>query len=83
MDLAGLIWKGPGCGERGRREDRRRDAHRREALLSLQPAGGPTGVGDPSGQAYWQAGKSVAHIDRIEPAGDIIRRFRAAVSETS
>jgi len=28
---------------------------------------------------YWQAGKSVATIDRIEPAGDIVRRFKAAV----
>lgn len=27
---------------------------------------------------YWQAGKSVATIDRIEPAGAIIRRFAAA-----
>jgi len=26
----------------------------------------------------WQAGKSVAGIDRIEPAGDIVRRFAAA-----
>jgi nitronate monooxygenase len=24
---------------------------------------------------YWQAGRSVAGIDRIEPAGDIVRRF--------
>jgi nitronate monooxygenase len=29
---------------------------------------------------YWQAGKSVAGIDRIEPAGEIVRRFAAAVS---
>lgn len=29
---------------------------------------------------YWQAGKSVAGIDRIEPAGDIVRRFRDAAS---
>ena len=29
-------------------------------------------------QDYWQAGKSVAHIDRIEPAGDIVRRFAEA-----
>jgi nitronate monooxygenase len=28
---------------------------------------------------YWQAGKSVAGIDRIEPAGAIVRRFAAAV----
>jgi nitronate monooxygenase len=27
---------------------------------------------------YWQAGKSVAGIDRIEPAGEIVRRFGAA-----
>jgi nitronate monooxygenase len=27
---------------------------------------------------YWQAGKSVAGIDRIEPAADIVRRFAAA-----
>jgi nitronate monooxygenase len=27
---------------------------------------------------YWQAGRSVAAIDRIEPAGDIVRRFAAA-----
>ena len=30
---------------------------------------------------YWQAGKSVAGIHRIEPAGDIVRRFAAAASE--
>ena len=27
---------------------------------------------------YWQAGKSVAGIERIEPAGDVVRRFAAA-----
>jgi nitronate monooxygenase len=27
---------------------------------------------------YWQAGKSVAGIDRIEPAGEIVRRFAQA-----
>jgi nitronate monooxygenase len=27
---------------------------------------------------YWQAGKSVAGIDAVEPAGDIVRRFAAA-----
>ena len=27
---------------------------------------------------YWQAGKSVSGIDRIEPVGDIVRRFRDA-----
>ncbi len=29
---------------------------------------------------YWQAGRSVATIDRIEPAGAIVRRFRDAVT---
>jgi nitronate monooxygenase len=28
---------------------------------------------------YWQAGKSVAEIDAVEPAGDIVRRFAAAL----
>lgn len=35
---------------------------------------------DESGKRdFWQAGKSVAGIDRIRPAGDIIREFAAAV----
>ena len=29
---------------------------------------------------YWQAGKSVARITSIEPAGEIVRRFGAAIS---
>lgn len=34
---------------------------------------------DESGEKdYWQAGKSVATIDSIEPAGEIVRRFAAA-----
>ena len=31
---------------------------------------------------YWQAGKSVAGIDAIEPAGEVVRRF-AAVMRTA
>jgi nitronate monooxygenase len=31
-------------------------------------------------QEIWQAGKSVHTIDRIEPAGEIVRRFGEAVS---
>jgi len=35
---------------------------------------------DESGEKdYWQAGKSVAGIESIEPAGDIVRRFALAV----
>jgi len=30
---------------------------------------------------YWQAGKSVAGIDAVEPAGEIVRRFRRAAEE--
>jgi nitronate monooxygenase len=30
---------------------------------------------------YFQAGKSVAGIDRIEPAGDVVRRFAAALTD--
>lgn len=33
-------------------------------------------------QDYWQAGKSVAGIERIEPAGEIVRRFVAAARAT-
>lgn len=36
--------------------------------------------GDNGRSDYWQAGKSVATIHRIEPAGDIVRRFRAALA---
>lgn len=32
----------------------------------------------PSSKDYWQAGKSVHGITSIEPAGEIVRRFRAA-----
>lgn len=34
---------------------------------------------DESRDDYWQAGKSVAGITSIEPAGDIVRRFAAAL----
>jgi len=30
---------------------------------------------------FWQAGKSVSGIHRIEPAGDIVRRFQAALQQ--
>ena len=31
---------------------------------------------------YWQAGKSVAGIDKVEPAGEIVRRFAAALTSS-
>jgi nitronate monooxygenase len=36
------------------------------------------GAREASSKDYWQAGKSVSGIERIEPAGDIVRRFAAA-----
>ena len=39
---------------------------------------------DETGQKdYWQAGKSVGSIDRIEPAGQIVRRFAEAFRQSS
>ena len=35
------------------------------------------GAGEKTSKDYWQAGKSVAGIPRIEPAGEIVRRFAA------
>lgn len=32
-----------------------------------------------SSKDYWQAGRSVSNIDRIEPAGDIVKRFAQAL----
>jgi nitronate monooxygenase len=32
---------------------------------------------------HWQAGKSVAGVDRVEPAGDVVRRFAAAWKDAS
>ena len=39
-------------------------------LASLDPKGG---------DEYWQAGKSVAGITSIEPAGEIVRAFAGAL----
>ena len=47
------------------------------ALRSLRKMKKDSVTGHGTGE-YWQAGKSVRGIDRIEPAGDIIRRFAAA-----
>jgi nitronate monooxygenase len=32
------------------------------------------------GSEYWQAGRSVADIDAIEPAGEIVARFGQALA---
>jgi nitronate monooxygenase len=39
------------------------------------------GAREATSKDYWQAGKSVAGIRSIEPAGAIVRRFAAAVSD--
>ena len=44
--------------------------HLRDSILSASDSGN-----------YWQAGKSVAGIDAVEPAGDIVRRFARAASD--
>jgi len=36
------------------------------------------GAGEKTSKDYWQAGKSVAGIHSVEPAGEIVRRFAAA-----
>jgi hypothetical protein len=36
---------------------------------------------DAPGRDYWQAGKSVAGIRGVEPAGEIVHRFGAAWKE--
>ena len=38
------------------------------------------GAGEKTSKDYWQAGKSVAGIRAVEPAGEIVRRFAAAGS---
>jgi len=40
-------------------------------------------LGGGSSRDYWQAGKSVAGITRIEPASEIVRRFAAAAREAA
>ena len=47
------------------------------ALRSLYKMKKDSVTGNGTGE-YWQAGKSVAGITKIEPAGDIVRRFRQA-----
>jgi len=37
---------------------------------------------DGAADDYWQAGKSVAGIHAVEPAGDIVRRFAAALTSS-
>jgi len=41
------------------------------------------GAREATSKDYWQAGKSVAGIDRVEPAGVIVRRFAAAALSAS
>jgi nitronate monooxygenase len=39
------------------------------------------GLYDPAGGEYWQAGRSVATITSLEPAGDIVRSFARAAAD--
>lgn len=54
------------------------------ALLSawrLKRASLAGGAREPTSKDYWQAGRSVAGITAVEPAGVIVRRFAAAAGE--
>jgi nitronate monooxygenase len=50
------------------------------SLWQLKRASLAGGAREASSKDYWQAGKSVAGIEKIESAGDIVRRFAAAAS---
>jgi nitronate monooxygenase len=52
---------------------------RRYMERSLRRLGNPTGEG--STPEYWQAGRSVAGIDEILPAAEILRRFALAAAD--
>ena len=36
---------------------------------------------NPGYARYWQAGKGIGHIEGVEPAGEVVRRFAAALQE--
>jgi nitronate monooxygenase len=48
------------------------------SLWQLKRASLAGGAREATSKDYWQAGKSVAGIERVEPAGAIVRRFAAA-----
>jgi len=52
------------------------------ALRSLHKMKTDSVTGTGTGE-YWQAGRSVAGIERIEPAGAIVRRFAEAAAASS
>ncbi len=52
------------------------------ALRSLRKMKRDSVTGDGTGE-YWQAGRSVATITRIEPAGDVVRRLAEAALAAS
>ena len=50
------------------------------SVWQLKRASLAGGAREASSKDYWQAGKSVAGIESIEPAGEIVRRFAAAAA---
>ena len=52
--------------------------HEKYAAWQLKRASLAGGAREASSKDYWQAGKSVEGITKIEPAGEIVRRFAAA-----
>ncbi|MFO1502577.1 MAG: nitronate monooxygenase [Steroidobacteraceae bacterium] len=62
----------------------RRRKHWMRAIYTLRSMHGLRGsLASESGRGYWQAGMSVGGIDSIVPAGEIVRRFNAALGAES
>jgi nitronate monooxygenase len=53
------------------------------SVWQLKRASLAGGAREATSKDYWQAGKSVSGIERIEPAGAIVRRFAAAALSAS
>ena len=53
------------------------------SLWQLKRASRAGGAREATSKDYWQAGKSVSGIDRVEPAGAIVRRFSASLLRRS
>ena len=59
----------------------RRTKHWMRTIYALRSLSGRSSAGccaTRRDRDYWQAGKSVAGVDGIEPAGEIVRRFGEA-----
>src|SRR5258705_70292 len=67
----------------GRAKHWMRTVYALRSAWQLKRASLAGGAREATSKDYWQAGKSVAGIDRVEPAGVIVRRFAAAALSAS